>query len=342
MGINLWCNTESGTQEEIVGVRHPYQIIPAHDFSQENTSSIVINSSSDDMAPINVACPSCGYPIQAQPQGQARSLQDLPGLPSGVKFDPTDQEILEHLEAKAHLDSQKLHPLIDEFIPTIEGENGICYTHPEKLPGVNKDGQIRHFFHRPSKAYTTGNRKRRKVHTDSEAESGGGCGETRWHKTGKTRPIYIGSILKGFKKILVLYTNYGRLKKPEKTSWVMHQYHLGNNEEEKDGELVVSKVFYQTQPRQSGSSSSSIKQPEERSLSHRNNDLQLVKAAFPEFYNVTPPPLPPPNYRVSYNLGGQNRDSHFAPQVNPNQVVHGDVSSFLQLPSSASKARRLP
>lgn len=33
----------------------------------------------------------------------------------------------------------------------------------------------------------------------------------------------------------------------------MHQYHLGNNEEEKDGELVVSKVFYQTQPRQCGS-----------------------------------------------------------------------------------------
>lgn len=33
----------------------------------------------------------------------------------------------------------------------------------------------------------------------------------------------------------------------------MHQYHLGNTEEEKDGELVVSKVFYQTQPRQCGS-----------------------------------------------------------------------------------------
>lgn len=29
----------------------------------------------------------------------------------------------------------KSHPLIDEFIPTIEGEDGICYTHPEKLPG---------------------------------------------------------------------------------------------------------------------------------------------------------------------------------------------------------------
>jgi hypothetical protein len=30
----------------------------------------------------------------------------------------------------------------------------------------------------------------------------------------------------------------------------MHQYHLGSQEEEKEGELVVSKVFYQRQPRQ--------------------------------------------------------------------------------------------
>lgn len=30
----------------------------------------------------------------------------------------------------------------------------------------------------------------------------------------------------------------------------MHQYHLGQNEEEREGELVVSKIFYQTQPRQ--------------------------------------------------------------------------------------------
>lgn len=59
----------------------------------------------------------------------------MPGLPAGVKFDPTDTELLEHLEGKVRSDAHKLHPLIDEFIPTLEGENGICYTHPEKLPG---------------------------------------------------------------------------------------------------------------------------------------------------------------------------------------------------------------
>ncbi|KAJ1264069.1 hypothetical protein BS78_09G234500 [Paspalum vaginatum] len=194
-------------------------------------------------------CPSCGH--RAHYQQETTTIQDLPGLPAGVKFDPTDQELLEHLEGKARPDSRKLHPLVDEFIPTIDGENGICYTHPERLPGVSKDGLVRHFFHRPSKAYTTGTRKRRKVH--SGAGDDGAGGETRWHKTGKTRPVMSNGRPRGYKKILVLYTNYGKQRKPEKTNWVMHQYHLGSDEEERDGELVVSKVFFQTQPRQCGS-----------------------------------------------------------------------------------------
>ncbi|KAH7301935.1 hypothetical protein KP509_23G048900 [Ceratopteris richardii] len=51
---------------------------------------------------------------------------------------------------------------------------------------------------------------------------------------------------------MVLYVSAGKKKKPEKTNWVMHQYHLGSDEEEREGELVVSKVFYQVQPRQIG------------------------------------------------------------------------------------------
>src|ERR1044072_8100445 len=107
--------------------------------------------------------------------------------------------------------------------------------------GVSKDGLIRHFFHRPSKAYTTGTRKRRKVNSDEDGS------ETRWHKTGKTRAVYNNAELKGYKKILVLYTNYGKQRKPEKTNWVMHQYHLGTDEEEKEGELVASKKLFTKQ-----------------------------------------------------------------------------------------------
>ena len=113
--------------------------------------------------------------------------------------------------------------------------------------GVSKDGLICHFFHRPSKAYTIGTRKGRKLHIDADGS------ETRWHKTGKTRPVYISGELKGYKEILVLYTNYGKQREPEKIDWVMHQYHISSSEEEKEGELLVSKVFYKTQPRQCGS-----------------------------------------------------------------------------------------
>ncbi|KAM0010910.1 putative transcription factor NAM family [Helianthus debilis subsp. tardiflorus] len=49
------------------------------------------------------------------------------GLPAGVKFDPTDQELIGHLEAKVEAKKFKSHPLIDEFIPTIEGEDGIWF-----------------------------------------------------------------------------------------------------------------------------------------------------------------------------------------------------------------------
>nr|XP_043629637.1 NAC domain-containing protein 75-like isoform X2 [Erigeron canadensis] len=183
-------------------------------------------------------CPGCGHRLEEKP--------DWVGLPAGVKFDPTDQELIEHLEAKVGDKNSKSHPLIDEFIPTLEGEDGICYTHPEKLPGVTRDGLSKHFFHRPSKAYTTGTRKRRKIQTECDLQGG----ETRWHKTGKTRPVMLNGRQKGCKKILVLYTNFGKNRKPEKTNWVMHQYHLGQHEEEREGELVVSKIFYQTQPRQ--------------------------------------------------------------------------------------------
>ncbi|TVU35591.1 hypothetical protein EJB05_17489, partial [Eragrostis curvula] len=252
----------------------------------------------------------------------AATIQDLPGLPAGVKFDPTDQELLEHLEGKARPDARKLHPLVDDFIPTIEGENGICYTHPERLPGVGKDGLIRHFFHRPSKAYTTGTRKRRKVHTDEQG------GETRWHKTGKTRPVFANGKLKGYKKILVLYTNYGKQRKPEKTNWVMHQYHLGSDEEEKDGELVVSKVFYQTQPRQCGGGSTttmmtkdavplaaSAAATDHHQHQHDSNSSMMKEAAgIVDFYS--------PAALIGYNQAAPNHRAAASAHLMPNFEVH--------------------
>ncbi|KAF5731372.1 putative transcription factor [Tripterygium wilfordii] len=295
-----WCNDCNDVQT--IESTSP----PATSNNNNNNNVVIAQRHKENLCK---TCPSCGHQIKCQDQA---GIQDLPGLPAGVKFDPTDQELLEHLEGKVRCDARRVHPLIDEFIPTLEGENGICYTHPEKLPGVSKDGLVRHFFHRPSKAYTTGTRKRRKVHTDAES------GETRWHKTGKTRPVFFSGKIKGYKKILVLYTNYGKQKKPEKTNWVMHQYHLGNNEEEKDGELVVSKVFYQTQPRQCGNTTSNSVMIKDSLMIPKFKEVndQSSHHHHQTYYN--------PSF-MSFDQGGSNRSSS---QLMPHFGVH-DGSSFI-------------
>lgn len=308
-----WCNINNSNSIPISDLKSSnHTIITSNSPSSSSASKdrVVISSKFHNLR--TVACPSCGHHIPLQQEQLAGGINDLPGLPAGVKFDPTDPEILEHLEAKIKSDLGKLHPLLDEFIPTIEGENGICYTHPEKLPGLSKDGAMRHFFHRPSKAYTTGTRKRRKVNTDVEG------GETRWHKTGKTRPILINGAIKGFKKILVLYTNYGRQKKPEKTNWVMHQYHLGENEDEKDGEFVLSKVFYQTQPRQCGSNIKEIPLDEQNIHDQQHPFMKEPINYYHPSFNI------PYDHHV---VGVQNRES--PPQLISNLVAQGDGSSLV-------------
>ena len=49
------------------------------------------------------------------------------------------------------------------------------------------------------------------------------------------------------KKVLVLHTN--KNFDQQRTNWVMHQYHLGDLEQEKERELDLCKIFYQTNTR---------------------------------------------------------------------------------------------
>ncbi|KAF9677314.1 hypothetical protein SADUNF_Sadunf08G0095000 [Salix dunnii] len=215
-------------------------------------------------------CPNCHHVID-----NSDVVQEWPGLPGGVKFDPSDQEIIWHLLAKVGSGGIKPHPFIKEFIPTVENDDGICYTHPKNLPGVKQDGSISHFFHRAIKAYNTGTRKRRKI-------QGGDFGDVRWHKTGKTKPVILDGIQKGCKKIMVLYTSTVRGGKAEKTNWVMHQYHLGTGEDERDGEDVVSKIFYQQQATNKG------EKPEEDLSEIANAVVVKVDPVTPK--SVTPDP----------------------------------------------------
>ncbi|XP_008230522.1 PREDICTED: NAC domain-containing protein 8 [Prunus mume] len=184
----------------------------------------------------NRDCPNCHFVID-----NSDVLSEWPGLPAGVKFDPSDAELLEHLAAKCGVGNSKPHMFIDEFIPTLDGDNGIYYDHPANLPGSKNDGSSFHFFHKTINAYATGHRKRRKVdcHRSLAAE------HVRWHKTGKTKPIMENGVQKGCKKIMVLYKSSKKGSKADKSNWVMHQYHLGTEDGEKEGEYVVSKIFYQ-------------------------------------------------------------------------------------------------
>ncbi|XP_048539789.1 NAC domain-containing protein 75-like [Triticum urartu] len=168
------------------------------------------------------------------------SKKDWLVLPSGVKFDPTDQELIEHLEAKVSADSARSHPLTDLFMPTIDSENDICYTHPKKLPGITLSGLSKHFVQCNSKAFKRGTWTRCKIQLECRMHA-------MWHKTGNTLPMMVNGQQTGIKIVLVLHTN--KNFDQQRTNWVKHQYHLGDLEQEKERELVLYKIFYQTNTR---------------------------------------------------------------------------------------------
>ena len=101
---------------------------------------------------------------------------------------------------------------------------------------------------------------------------------------------------------MVLYQRSKQGFKPVKTNWVMHQYHLGTEEDERDGELVVSKIFYQTQ----------VKQMEECSASTSKEDFDQPMAS------VSPrtPKTRTPNRKVCrYGEGNEDKAKILTAQV---------------------------
>lgn len=250
-------------------------------------------------------CPSCNHIIDNDDV-----VQDWPGLPEGVKFDPSDQELITHLIAKLEKGDERPHPFINEFIPTVDEDDGICYTHPKKLPGVKLDGSVSHFFHRTFKAYNSGTRKRRKIQHN-------GADDVRWHKTGKTKPVIVDGKHVGCKKIMVLYSSLRNGEKPQKTNWVMHQYHLGTGEDETDGEFVVSKLFYQQQPMLKSCSNA--------------NKFEVVEEASPVMETMDNDALPvPPSLDISHAFSVHDKSAMVAvcsPLDNDQNCVQESVTT---------------
>ncbi|KAL6555098.1 hypothetical protein OROGR_006356 [Orobanche gracilis] len=129
------------------------------------------------------------------------------GLPLGVKFDPSDQEIISYLLAKVNSENHT-SDFVDRYITTIDDEDGICFAHPGDLPGM-KDRHVSFFFHKLSNAHRSGERKRRKI-KGNNGEIG------RWKQTGRARSVLLDGVTEGYKKILVLQKSNN-----EKTEWVM-------------------------------------------------------------------------------------------------------------------------
>lgn len=160
-----------------------------------------------------------------------------------------------------------------------------------KSSGVKQDGSFSHFFHRAVKAYNTGTRKRRKIHGDD-------YGDVRWHKTGRTKPVMLDGVVRGCKKIMVLYMTMVKGGKPEKANWVMHQYHLGTEEDEKDGEYVVSKVFFQQQQTKLG------EKAEEDSVDTISTEVAKVDPVTPK--SATPEPPRGGSRYIEFDLGDES------------------------------------
>lgn len=103
--------------------------------------------------------------------------------------------------------------------------------------GIKGDGTLSYFFHKTFKADEKNSQKRRKILNDD-------LGAVCWQKIGKTKPVYVDGIHRGSKKVMVLYMSKADNDKPERTNWVMHQYHVGAGKDAHGG-LVISKIFYQ-------------------------------------------------------------------------------------------------
>lgn len=68
-------------------------------------------------------------------------------MPKGVKFDPSDEELLWHLLAEMGKGVAKRHPFINEFIFSLDEDSGLGNVLPQFLPGnLLKASFFFHFY----------------------------------------------------------------------------------------------------------------------------------------------------------------------------------------------------
>lgn len=155
--------------------------------------------------------------------------QSWPGLPRGAQFNPSDSDLLWHLAAEVGNGLASRHPFINEFIKSVDENRVFGCTHPQDIPGVRQDGRASYFFHKKFKFYNNENDK-----------------YISWQKSGTPRSIILDGSLRGCKEVFVLYAYKTNDNSPQRTDWRLHQYHIKNAMKGEE-ELVVSKIFYNSQ-----------------------------------------------------------------------------------------------
>ncbi|KAI3899381.1 hypothetical protein MKW92_033681 [Papaver armeniacum] len=140
------------------------------------------------------------------------SSSQQPHLPPGFRFHPTDEElVVDYLKKKA-----SSSPLPVNIIAEVD----LYKFDPWELPGKATFGDQEWYFFSPrDRKYPNGARPNR------AATSG------YWKATGTDKPILTsgGTQKVGVKKALVFYS--GKPPKGVKSSWIMHEYRLADNNE---------------------------------------------------------------------------------------------------------------
>ncbi|XP_050254629.1 NAC domain-containing protein 60-like [Quercus robur] len=163
-------------------------------------------------------------------------------LPSGYRFSPTEQEIIERfLKSKITGNDKDIN-----HVPEIE-----FYDHEpwdlQHISGIDSKDKEWFFFNAQSPKHQNGNRKNRTTM------------EGFWKATGKDREIRSRGSLIGMKKTLVYHR--GRTPNGEGTKWVMHEYRI--TQEEFDGThpgqkpFVVCRLFNNEEKSKKGGSAKS-------------------------------------------------------------------------------------
>ncbi|WVZ54704.1 hypothetical protein U9M48_005463 [Paspalum notatum var. saurae] len=131
----------------------------------------------------------------------------VPDLPAGIRFHPTDEELVVHYLTNQAAGAPCPVPIVAEV--------NIYACNPWELPARALFGDTEWYFFSPrDRKYPNGARPNR------------AAGDGYWKATGTDRPVLSSTTNQrvGVKKALVFYS--GRSPRGVKTDWIMHEYRL--------------------------------------------------------------------------------------------------------------------